>query len=193
MQIRYKFGLSDNPLRTFGRNAKHAEKLEELLHLRDSALIIDICKHYIKNFIPTPIENEDEYWMCSCFPGSHSTPVQISIYWHGVFTISRPEGYLHDDEKWVVDVFTNRQFYTPKIINDLQNAIPGLWFDKNRRHEKGLDTQLAAVLPIHSYFDFVSFAPVFESIRRYNFELSTRGKKVHRGHNYELARLLLHN
>jgi len=187
----YKFGLSNHPLKLFETNEKHTEKLEELKTLKDYSLIIRICKHYIQNFIPTPIENEDEYWMSSCFPGKYNTPVRINIYWHEVLNISPADDYSYDDEKWVVVIFTNRKYLTSDIIIELQNKIPELQFDEDYRYEKGLDSQLAAILPIEAYFDFVVNENVFESIREYNYELSNKGKRVHKGHNYEFARVLL--
>jgi hypothetical protein len=89
MKIDYQFGISTHPLKEYDLKEAHAKKLTRLLNLEESALILMIGQHYLRNFIPAPIENEDEYWMCSCFPGNYNTPLRFNIYWHEVLNILR--------------------------------------------------------------------------------------------------------
>ena len=87
-------------------------------------------------------------------------------------------------------VYTHKDYLTLKIQQQLLNKVRGLEFDADFVYKRGLDSQLAAKLPISSYFDLVGDEGVYESIRQYNYQLSCKGRKVHKGHNYELARML---
>ncbi len=189
MSVTLKFGLSNNLPKPFEENKKNAIRVKKLLALPDAALITRVGKHYVQNFIPTPIENEDEYWMCSAFPGDdYDIPVRVNIYWHEVMNISQDFDYVED--KWNIVIFTHRDFLLPPTIEELKKKIKGLTFDKEYTYERGLDSPLAAIVPLESYFGFVSDKKVAKSIEQYNYQLSKKGRKVHKGHNFELARLL---
>ena len=192
MKIPYQFGLSQNKLKEYEFDQNQSDRVKKLIALKDFPLRKEICKHYIGNFIPSPIENEEEYWMCSCFPGNkRNIPVRINIWWHEVFNISTSDIENKVISKWYMDIFTDKRNLNEKLIKHLEKNIPELKFNKNYRYDTGLDSQLAAILPIKSYFKFVENENVFQSISQYNYELSCKGRKAHKGHTYEFVRLVL--
>ena len=191
MELLYQFGLSSSRLKDYDFNENHSDRLKELLDLEGAQSIITIAQHYIQNFIPSPIENEDEYWMCSCYPGDHNIPIRFNINWHEVLSIRESDDSNESNPKWELSIFTHKDYLSSEIIEGLKENIPGLEFDVNYRYKKGLPSQLAAIIPIESYFNFISDENVYESIRQYNYQLSCKGRRVHNGHNYELVRLLI--
>jgi len=191
MKIPFQFGISGNKWEEYIPDQTHSDRVKKLLALKESKLIIDICNHYIKNFIPSPIENESIYWMCSCFPGNKSNiPVRINIWWHEVFNISKTDNN-NLNPVWYLTIFTDSRKLNCKLIDDLENNISELEFDNTFRYNKGLDTQLAAILPLKSYFKFIENEDVYQSIQLYNYDLSCKGKKAHKGHNFEFVRHLM--
>lgn len=192
MEIPFQFGLSNNYLKEFEFNQTQADRVNKLMNLKDSKLIIDICRHYIQNFIPSPLENEDEYWVCSCFPGNKSNiPVRINIYWHEVFRVYVPDDSVKQNPNLYVMMFTHKDYLPAKIVNQIESKISGVVFDYEFGYPTGLDAQLAVFLPIESYFKFIENENVYQSIRQYNYELSCKGRRAHKGHNYEFIRHLL--
>ena len=168
MEHPYIFGINNNALKEPEFNQVNEKRLKKLNELSESPLIIDLSRHYLQNFIPTPVENENEYWMCSCFPSTNYTAVRFNIYWHEVLNI-QPSYTLVAG--WRVLLFTNREYLTKDIQKQLLDKVSGLEFNEEFTYERGLNTQLAAELPISSYFDFVDDENVFESIRQYNYQL----------------------
>ena len=192
MNIPYQFGLSNNYLKEFEFNQTQADRVKKLLNLKDSPLIIDICRHYIQNFIPSPLENEDEYWMCSCFPGNKSSiPVRINIYWHEVFRVYVPDNSVKLNPDLYLMMFTHKDYLPAKIINQIESKISEVESNDKIRYPKGLNAQFPVFLPIKSYFKFIKNEDIYKSIRQYNYELSCIGRKAHKGHNYEFIRYLL--
>ena len=117
--------------------------------------------------------------------------MRFNIFWHEVLNIHKAEEFDSISEKWAVMIFIDSRYIDNTIERKLERQIPKLKFDKDFRYARGLESQLAVKLPVSSYFDLVSDEHIFEGIRQYNFQLSCKGKIVHKGHNYELVRTLL--
>lgn len=192
--IPYQFGITNLPLKLFDFKEQNARRLERLLKLKDADLIIRICQHYISSFIPTPVENEDEYWIISCFPSTDQCPVRISIWFPEVFNISDAENYGHFARGLQCMIFVHSDFLDTHVIKDAQKKIKGIKFLPGFRYRTGIDQQLAVFLPIKSYFKFVEDERIFEGIRTHNYELTLKGRSpFKKGHNYELVRYLLNH
>lgn len=191
-QIPYQFGLSSGPLKPFDGKERNGRRLEKLLKLDDADLIIKICRHYIENFIPDAITNEDEYWIISCFPSTDNSPVRISIWFPEVFNIAHSERYFGYSSGLQCMVFVHSDFVNDDLKHRLESRVKGLHFNARYRFITGIPEQLAAFMPLQSYFDFVSDEAIYESIRAHNYELTLKGKSpFKKGHNYEFVRYLL--
>lgn len=190
--IPYLFGVSGSPCKAFDPDEKKAARLERLLKLKDADLIIPICKHYISHFIPSPLENEDEYWIMSCFPSTDHSPVRVSIWFPEVFNIHRADQYFGRTEELSCLIFTQADYIDDLTKQQAARRTKGLRFIPHYRFRTGIESQLAAVLPIGSYFSFVEDERIFESIRAHNYELTLKGRTpFKKGHNYSLVRYLL--
>ncbi|TAM93260.1 MAG: hypothetical protein EPN39_20455 [Chitinophagaceae bacterium] len=190
--IPYQFGISNQPLKPFDVNEQKARRLEKLLKMKGADLIVKICKHYICNFIPNPVENENEYWIISCFPSTDHSPVRVSIWFPEVFNIHLPHHYYNYTQNLRCMVFVHRDYLDSNSIRELEHKIKGLQFHPEYRFQTGISEQLAAFLPITSYFSFIEDERIFESIRAHNYELTLKGRTpFKKGHNYALVRYLL--
>lgn len=189
--IPYQFGISNHPLKPFDIDEKKAKRLGKLLKMKDADLIVKICRHYISSFIPNPIESENEYWIISCFPSTDNSPVRVSIWFPEVFNIHQGNHYFSHDEQLHCMVFVHTDYLDDSIKAGLEDKVKGLQFVPGYYFPTGIDKQLAAFLPISSYFSFVQDEVVFESIRAHNYELTLKGRTpFKRGHNYGFVRYL---
>lgn len=190
--IPYQFGISIQHLKPFDVNEQKARRLEKLLKLKEADLIVKICKHYLCNFIPAPVEHEDIYWIMSCFPSTDHSPVRISIWFPEVFNIHQANHYYNHTQNLHCLVFTHADYFDSQTKRVLERKIKGLRFHPEYRFITGIDKQLAAFLPITSYFPFVEDERIFESIRSHNYELTLKGRTpFKKGHNYSFVRYLL--
>lgn len=190
--IPYQFGISNQSLKPFDVNEQKAMRLEKLLKLKEANLIVKICKHYTCNFIPDPVENENEYWIISCFPSTDHSPVRISIWFPEVFNIHLPGHYYNRSEKMYCMIFTHSDYLDSRTIREFEHKIKGLRFHPEYKFMTGIDGQLAAFMLITSYFPFVADEGIFESIRAHNYELTLKGRTpFKKGHNYAFVRYLL--
>ncbi len=190
--IPYQFGLSYHPLRPFDLNERNTKRLEKLLKLNEATLITKICKHYICNFIPDLLENEDEYWIISCYPSTDHSPVRVSIWFPEVFNIAPANHYFGQTEKLQCMVFVHADYLDIASEKKMENKIKGLHFQHSYRFRTGIAGQSAAFMPLESYFLFVKDECIFESIRAHNYELTLKGRSpFKKGHNYEFVRYLL--
>lgn len=189
--VPYQFGFFKTQLRPFDIDEKKARRLEKLLSLKDAGLITGVCKHYISNFIPDPAENENVYWIISCYPATDRSPVRISIWFPEVFNITPANRYFGYGENLQCMVFVHRDYLDDKVTRNIKRKVPGLFFQPGYRFVTGLDAQLAAFMPLNSYFSFVSDENIFESIRAHNYELTLKGRTpFKKGHNYSFVRYL---
>lgn len=190
--IPYQFGISNQPMKPFDVREKNAKRLERLLRLEKAPLITKICKHYISNFIPSPVQNENEYWIISCYPSTDLSPVRVSIWFPEVFNITTAGHYFGRGEQLQCMVFVHRDYFDDKTTREIKGKTPGLFFQPGYRFITGIDEQLAAFMPLESYFTFVSNEQVFESVRAHNYELTLKGRSpFKKGHNYSFVRYLL--
>lgn len=190
--IPFQFGFTSKALRPFDIDEKKARRLEKLLKLKEAGSISKICKHYISNFIPVPAENENIYWIISCYPSTDHSPVRVSIWFPEVFNITPANRYFGYGENLQCMVFVHRDYLDDKTTRRIRQKIPGLFFQPGYRFITGLDEQLAAFMPLKSYFSFVADENIFESIRAHNYELTLKGRTpFKKGHNYSFVRYLL--
>lgn len=191
-QIPYEFGFPNQPLKLFDPKEKNRKRLEKLLKLEQSDLIIKICRHYINHFIPDPINNEDEYWIMSCFPSTDNSPVRVSIWFPEVFNISSAQQYFGYGNALQCMVFVHTDYLDKGIMRDLESKLKGLHFRPGYRFVTGIDKQLAAFMPLGDYFAFVEDECIYEAIRAHNYELTLKGRTpFKKGHNFEFVRYLL--
>lgn len=189
--IPYQFGINDRLFKPFDVNEKNAKRLERLLKMKDAELITMICKHYISNFIPDPVQNENEYWIISCFPSTDRSPVRVSIWFPEVFNIAFAKSYFGHTDDLQCMVFVHRDYFTDASLRKAERKVKGLFFHPGYRFVTGIDEQLAAFMPLGSYFPFVENENSYESIRAHNYELSLKGRTpFKKGHNYEFVRHL---
>ncbi|MBN9352320.1 MAG: hypothetical protein J0H55_16700 [Chitinophagaceae bacterium] len=190
--VPYKFGISARQLKTFDADEKKAKRLEKLLKLKEAKLISKICKHYITNFIPCLLENENEYWIISCYPSTDQSPVRISIWFPEVFNITPANRYFGYTEQLQCMVFVHSEYLDAAAKQDVLHKTKGLFFQPGYRFVTGIHEQLAAFMPIESYFSFVKNEIIYESIRAHNYELTLKGRTpFKKGHNYGFVRYLL--
>lgn len=190
--IPYQFGISTTSLKPFDVKEKNAKRLEKLLQLKEAPLISKICKHYISHFIPNPVENENEYWIISCYPSTDRSPVRISIWFPEVFNIAPKNHYFGYGDELQCMVFVHRDYLDEKAKREILKKTPGLFFQPGYRFVTGIDEQLAAFMPLHSYSGFVEDERIYESVRAHNYELSLKGRTpFKKGHNYAFVRYLL--
>jgi len=190
--VPYQFGISGQPLKLFDIKEKNTRRLEKLIKLKEAPLISRICKHYISNFIPNPVENEDEYWIISCYPSTDNSPVRVSIWFPEVFNITEAHRYFGFGNSLQCMVFVHSDYFDEKSVRKIQRMTPGLFFVPTYRFVTGIAGQLAAFMPLDSYFTFVKDEQVFESIRAHNYELTLKGRTpFKKGHNFEFVRYLL--
>jgi hypothetical protein len=190
--IPYQFGISGQPLKPFDGDEKKAKKLEKLLNLKTADLMVRICKHYVSNFIPLPVENENEYWIISCFPSTDNSPVRVSIWFPEVFNIHVASHYFGHTEKLWCMVFTHSEYLDKQSKAAIMRKTNGLEFHPEYRFRTGIDGQIAAFMPLESYFTFVKDERIFEGIRAHNYELTLKGRTpFKKGHNYGFVRFLL--
>lgn len=190
--VPYQFGVSSTPLKPFDMKENNAKRLEKLLQLKEAPLITQICKHYISHFIPNPIENENEYWIISCYPSTDRSPVRVSIWFPEVFNIAPKNHYFGYGEDLQCMVFVHSDYLDGKTKKEVLKRNPGLFFQPGYRFITGIDEQLAAFMPLHSYSGFVNDERIYESIRAHNYALSLKGRTpFKKGHNYAFVRYLL--
>lgn len=190
--IPYQFGMSNQPFKPFDADEKKRKRLEKLLKLNEAPLITKICKHYLSNFIPDMIENENEYWIISCFPSTDHSPVRVSIWFPEVFNISPANHYFGNTDKLQCMVFTHTDYLDGTTKREMMRKTRGLFFQPGYRFTTGINEQLAAFMPLTSYFSFVEDERIFESIRAHNYELTLKGRTpFKKGHNYEFVRYLI--
>lgn len=190
--IPYQFGISNRPLKSFDTDEKKLNRLEKLLKLHEAPMITKICKHYIQNFIPDAVENENEYWIISCYPSTDRSPVRVSIWFPEVFNISPAKQYFGYTDHLQCLVFTHSDYLDNITKREMEHKINGLQFQAGYRFPTGIHEQLAAFLPIESYFSFIKDERIFESIRAHNYELTLKGRTpFKKGHNYAFVRYLL--
>ena len=190
--IPYQFGISGQHFKPFDGDEKKAKKLEKLLKLKEADLILRICTHYISNFIPLPIENEDEYWIISCFPSTDNSPVRVSIWFPEVFNIHAANHYFGRGEELWCMVFTHTEYLDEQSKAEIMHHTNCLEFHPEYRFRTGIAGQLAAFMPLESYFTFVKDERIFEGIRAHNYELTLKGRTpFKKGHNYGFVRFLL--
>lgn len=190
-QIPYEFGVTGTPFKPYDVNAKKAKRLEKLLQMDDADLIVKVCKHYINHFIPCPIENENEYWIISCFPATDNTPVRVSIWFPEVFNIHQPRHYYNYGDELNCMVFLHSDFLDESIMENVKQNVRGLTFRPGYRFVTGIPKQMAAFMPLSSYFDFVRDDTIYEGIRTHNYELTLKGRSpFKKGHNYGFVRYL---
>ncbi len=190
--VPYLFGLSHQPLSPFDFDEKKEKKLEKLLQLKETGLIKKVCRHYITHFIPDPIENENKYWIISCFPSTDNSPVRVSIWFPEVFNIHTPVQYYNCSDQLRCMVFVHSGFLDKKSKTELLRKIKGLEFHPEYRFITGIKDQLAAFMPLDSYFAFVKDETIYEAIRAHNYELTLKGKTpFKKGHNFSFVRHLL--
>ncbi len=191
-QIPYQFGFTNEPLKLFDPRENNQKRLQKLLKLKESDLIIEICRHYISHFIPDPIQNENEYWIISCFPSTDHSPVRVSIWFPEVFNISPARQYFGHTDQWQCMVFVHTDYLDKALETDLESRIEGLHFRPGYRFVTGIRQQLAAFMPLKSYFKFVENEIIYESVRAHNYELTLKGRSpFKKGHNYEFVRYLM--
>lgn len=191
MHLLYQFGPGSGQLKQYDLNEDHLEKVTKLSKIAGAPQIMAVARHYLLNFIPTPFEHENIYWMATCFPSTDKSAIRFTIYWHEVLNIHMSNETVGKSNSWNVMVFIDNNFIDNSIKSDLEKRIPALRFDKDFRYNKGLKSQLAVRVPLTSYFDLVADEHIYESIRQYNFQLSCKGKTVHKSHNYDLVRTML--
>lgn len=191
--IRYQFGLTGQPLRDgFELSESKGKRLARLLKMKEADLIVKVCRHYICNFIPDPVENENKYWIISCFPSTDDSPVRVSIWFPEVFNIHFGGRYYSRGKELQCMVFVHRDYIDKKVEKDIQKRTKGFQFVPGYRFVTGIEQQLAAFMPLKSYFSFADNETVFESIRAHNYELTRKGKTpFKKGHNYAFVRYLL--
>lgn len=190
--IPYEFGITKSLLKPFDSDEKKLKKLNRLLDLKEIDLIKKICKHYINHFIPLPAENENKYWIISCYPSTDNSPVRISIWFPEVFNIHVPGHYYNRSSQLNCMVFVHDEFLDRQMKATLLRKINGLEFHPEYRFVTGIREQLAAFMPLESYFSFVADENIYEAIRAHNYELTLKGKTpFKKGHNYNFVRYLL--
>lgn len=191
-QIPYEFGFSSQPLKHFDVKEKNEKRLQKLMKLPEAHLIARICRHYLQSFIPAPIENENEYWIISCFPSTDNAPVRISIWFPEVFNIAPARSYFGYHSGLQCMVFLHADFIDDALTLAVESKVNGIHFNSGYRFTTGISQQLAAFMPLQSYFDFIADPTIYESIRAHNFELMQKGRSpFKKGHNYEFVRYLL--
>ncbi len=187
----YEFGTSGPWSTAYDSKPGHLSRLNRLTGLDEATIIKKICRHYIANFIPSPVENEDIYWIISCFPSTDRSPIRISIWFPEVFNITPAHKYFGRGEKLQCMVFVHDAFLDDHAKKILTQSVKGLFFVPAYRFRTGIPEQLAAFMPLDSYFDFVADEAIYEGIRTHNYELSLKGRTpFKKGHNYELVRYL---
>lgn len=190
-EIPYRFGLTNQPFSPFDPKEKNEKRLGKLLALKEADLIVGVCRHYISNFVPEPIENENIYWIISCFPSTDRAPVRLSIWFPEVFNITPGRKYFGHTDELQCMVFVHNEFWDSKAKRRAEKKIGGLFFHPGYRFVTGIAQQLAVFMPLEAYFRFVEDEQAFESIRAHNYELTLKGKSPFRkGHNYEFVRYL---
>ncbi len=190
--IPYQFGFSSKPWKPFDEDEKKIKKLEKLLKLGTIDKIAAICKHYISNFIPSPIENENKYWIISCYPSTDNSPVRVSIWFPEVFNIHTPGHYYNHSDQLRCMVFVHSGFLIKKSKTEISGRIQGIEFRPGYRFVTGIEEQLAVFMPIDSYFSFVNNENIYEAIRAHNYELTLKGKTpFKKGHNFSFVRYLV--
>ncbi|MCC7401423.1 MAG: hypothetical protein IT214_08055 [Chitinophagaceae bacterium] len=189
--VSYQFGVNNRSFNPFDLNEKNAKRLERLLKMKDAELITMICKHYISNFIPDPVKNENEYWIISCFPSTDHSPVRVSIWFPEVFNITPARSYFGHTDDLQCMVFVHKDYFNAAALHKAERKVKGLHFRPGYRFVTGIDKQLAAFMPLRSYFSFAEKENIFESIRTHNYELTLKGRTpFKKGHNYEFVRYL---
>lgn len=188
--VSYKFGVTGKWRSDFDFRESHVKRIRKLTELKECDLICKVCRHYIINFIPDPISNEDVYWIMSCYPSTDRSPVRISIWFPEVFNIHEGGHYYHSGNELGCMVFVHEDYYDNPFKQHLRDEVRGLRFAPGYRFQTGILQQLAVFIPLTSYFDFVTDEIVHESIRVHNYELTVKGKSPFRGHNYEFVRYL---
>lgn len=89
-------------------------------------------------------------------------------------------------------VFVHSDYLDEQAKAAIIRQTDGLTFQPGYRFATGIDGQLAAFMPLESYFYFVKDERVFEGIRAHNYELTLKGRTpFKKGHNYGFVRLLL--
>lgn len=187
--IPYEFGINGNWNSAFDPKPSHTKRLRKLLKLEEADLILKICKHYISNFIPDAVKNEDTYWIISCYPSTDKSPVRVSIWFPEVFNIS--SNYVRYSDELHCMVFVHSDYMGTDVRRELEEKVPGLLFYPGYRFVTGIKEQLAVFMPLNSYFDFVKDERVYEAVRAHNYELTLKGRTpFKRGHNHEFVRYL---
>lgn len=191
--IPYQFGLTGQHLRNdFEVSESKGKRLAKLLKMEEADLIIGVCKHYLCNFIPDLVENENRYWIISCFPSTDNSPVRVSIWFPEVFNIHFGGHYFSHGDELQCMVFVHRDYIDSKIKKTVEKSVKGLRFVPGYRFVTGIEDQLAVFMPLSSYFSFVENGTIFESVRTHNYELTMKGKTpFKKGHNYAFVRYLL--
>ncbi len=188
-RIPYEFGIKRVWHSAYDTNPTHIKRLKKLSALKDAPLIREVCKHYISNFIPHPVQNEGIYWIMSCFPSTDNSPVRISIWFPEVFNIHASGSFYGYTEDIRCMIFLHKDFLNEEIKSELVQQNEGLTFQPFYRFRTGIAQQLCVFIPLKSYFAFVENETVYESIRTHNYELSQKGRTpFKRGHNYEFVR-----
>lgn len=187
--IPYEFGITNDIRKLFDDNEIYHDRVEELKDLVNAEELIDIFGHYVRHCIPSPVALEDDYWMCSCFPGNYNIPIRINIYWHEVFRIQEAETSAEDAVKWEIMVYTDKQILDSAEFRKLKQSVPDVWIDEHLYYPKGLDSQQAIMISASDYFACMEQDSVLESIKQYNYQLMQKGRRVHNGHNHYLATL----
>ncbi len=187
--IPYEFGITSSRGKSFDENETYFKRVEKLKELPYTEELIDIFRHYVRNCIPSPVALENEYWMCSCFPGNYNTPIRINIYWHEVFRIQEAQTSTEDAIQWDIMVYTDKSILNALEFRKLKKSLPDVMIDKELYYPKGLDTQQAIIISAGDYFTCMEQESVLESVKQYNYQLMQKGRRVHNGHNHYLSRL----
>ncbi|SRR5699024_11105531 len=188
--IPYRFGMTGKWRSDFDPKESHVKRIMKVLQLEENELICKVCRHYIINFIPNPVAQEDLYWIMSCFPSTDNSPVRVSIWFPEVFNIHAGGYYYSSNDELGCLVFAHEDYFDNSYKQQLRDVVRGLRFAPGYRFQTGIRSQLAVFMPLTSYFDFVENEIVYESIRVHNYELTRKGKSPFRGHNYEFVRFL---
>ena len=190
-QLPYDFGVKGLWSEYYEPKGSHIKRIQKLLKLPEKDLILAVCKHYIQHFIPSPIQNEEKYWIISCFPSTDCSPVRVSIWFPEVFNIHLAGDYYSHGEGLHCMIFVHTDYWDDTLKKQISGLFPKLYFAPSYRFVTGIDQQLAIFMPLDSYFDFVSHEVVYESIRVHNYELSLKGKTpFKKGHNPEFVRYI---
>ncbi|HEY5393175.1 MAG TPA: hypothetical protein VIJ57_13715 [Hanamia sp.] len=89
-------------------------------------------------------------------------------------------------------VFTHSEYLDKQSKAEIMRQTPGLEFHSEYRFPTGIDGQIAAFVPLDSYFIFVKDERIFEGISAHNYELTLKGRSAFKkGHNYDFVRFLL--